>query len=56
MKFKGVKNTDVTVAIAVKLTDKAILPFASEEIKFDTFPPGQAATSIMPNATAKRNQ
>jgi len=40
------------VAIAVILTDKAMLALAIEDIKFDILPPGQADTNIIPNATA----
>ena len=49
-KLKGVRNTALIVAIAVRLTDKATFPLASDEIKLEIFPPGQAATRIMPNA------
>ena len=38
------------VANAVKLTDKAVFPFAKCVIKLEMFPPGQAATIIIPNA------
>lgn len=38
------------VAMAVRLTDKATLPFASDEIKLEILPPGHAATSIIPKA------
>ena len=38
------------VAMAVMLTDNATFPFASEEMKFEIFPPGHEATSIIPNA------
>ncbi len=36
---------------AVKLTDSAVFPFARLVRKFETFPPGQAATKNIPNAT-----
>lgn len=39
------------VASAVMVTDKAELPFASDDRKFEMFPPGQDATSIIPSAT-----
>lgn len=39
------------VAKAVKLTDKAVLPFAIELIKLLMLPPGQEATKIIPSAT-----
>jgi len=40
-----------SVAIAVRLTDKATLPFAREDMKLDILPPGHAATRIIPIAT-----
>jgi hypothetical protein len=49
-KFKGVRNVADRVAKAVRLTERATLAFASEEIKFEIFPPGQAAISIIPMA------
>ena len=49
-KFKGVNIIAPKVANAVKVTDNAALAFASDDIKFDIFPPGQDATSIIPNA------
>ena len=49
-KFKGVSIMAEIVAIAVRLTDKATLPFEREEIKFEMFPPGHEATKIMPMA------
>jgi len=39
------------VEIAVRLTERATLPLAMELIKFEMFPPGHAATKIIPNAT-----
>ena len=48
--FKGVKIIARTVDIAVMLTERAVLPRARCVIKFDTLPPGQAATRIIPNA------
>ncbi len=36
---------------AVSDTDKAVFPLAKWVIKFETFPPGQAATKNIPNAT-----
>ena len=50
-KFKGVIKTAANVAMAVKLTDKARFPFASDEIKFEIFPPGHAAIRIIPRPT-----
>lgn len=38
------------VAKAVKLTDKAVFPFARCVKKLEMLPPGQAATIIIPNA------
>ena len=35
----------------VKLTDNSVLPFARAVIKLEIFPPGQAATKIIPKAT-----
>lgn len=43
-------NTAIVVAIAVNVTDKAMFPFANDDIKFEIFPPGHAATSIIPIA------
>jgi hypothetical protein len=48
-KFKGVSATAAGVATAVSATDKATLPRATDVKKFDTFPPGQAATNSIPN-------
>ena len=39
---------DAKSAIAVKLTDNATFPLAREVMKFETLPPGQAATKIIP--------
>ena len=39
------------VVIAVIDTDSSILPFASDEIKFEILPPGHDATRIIPRAT-----
>jgi hypothetical protein len=50
-KFRGVRKVAARVAKAVKLTDNATLAFASDEIKFEIFPPGQAAIKIIPIAT-----
>ena len=47
-KLRGVIKTAASVAIAVRLTDKATFPLASEEIKLEILPPGQAATKIIP--------
>jgi hypothetical protein len=50
-KLNGVINKLITVVIAVRLTDKGTFAFDMEEIRLDTFPPGQAATNIIPSAT-----
>jgi len=50
-KLKGVINIAAIVAMAVKVIERATFPFASDEMKFDMLPPGQAATSIIPIAT-----
>tara|TARA_B100001758_G_C18077996_1_gene436748 strand:+ start:388 stop:672 length:285 start_codon:yes stop_codon:yes gene_type:complete len=49
--FKGVIKTAHTLAIAVIQTDKAVFPLAKEVMKLEMFPPGQAATIIIPIAT-----
>lgn len=49
-KLNGVTRNAMTEVIAVRVTAKATLPFASKEKKLDAFPPGQAATKIIPNA------
>lgn len=49
LKLSGFINAANKVDTAVKLTDSATLALASEEKKFDIFPPGQADTSINPN-------
>ena len=38
------------VVIAVSETDSTMLPFERDERKFEMFPPGQDATSIIPRA------
>jgi hypothetical protein len=47
----GVIITDNKVEVPVKVKDNSTLPLAKEVIKLDTFPPGQAATKIIPRAT-----
>ncbi len=42
----------MTVVIAVRLTESVTFDFEIAEMRFDTFPPGQAATRIIPIATA----
>jgi hypothetical protein len=49
-KFKGVTIKADTEVIAVNVTDNATLPRASSEKKLEAFPPGQAATRIIPSA------
>ena len=44
------KNIAKKVAKAVRLTDKAVFPFAKCVMKLEMFPPGQAATIIIPKA------
>lgn len=39
------------VVIPVRLTDTVIFDLEMDEIRFETFPPGQAETRIIPNAT-----
>src|SRR5690554_784561 len=43
-------KTAIKVEKAVKLTERAVFPFDKYVIKFETFPPGQAATIIIPRA------
>jgi len=50
-KLAGVITMAIMVEKAVIETDSAIFPFAREVMKLETFPPGQAATRIIPNAT-----
>ena len=44
-----IKKADTEVT-AVRVTDKATFPLAINEKKFETLPPGHAATKIIPNA------
>ena len=44
--MKGAK----AVVIAVIETDNSILPFESDDTKFEMLPPGHEATKIIPNA------
>ena len=48
VKFSGVRIRAESVAIAVKVTERAALPFARALIKLLILPPGQAATKIIP--------
>src|SRR6056297_831669 len=50
-KLAGVKKMEPTVAIPVRLTDKAVLPLARLDIKLEMLPPGQEATKSIPRAT-----
>ncbi len=40
----------IEVVIAVSETDSTMLPFESDERKFDMLPPGHDATNIIPSA------
>jgi hypothetical protein len=51
-KLKGVIKRLITVVRAVRLTDRVIFDLEMEEIRLETLPPGQAATKIIPIATA----
>ena len=42
--------TAVKVEKPVRLMDRAVLPLAIDDKKFEIFPPGQDATRIIPNA------
>jgi hypothetical protein len=50
LRFTGVIITANRVALAVKVTERARFPPAKEVIKLEIFPPGQAATRIIPRA------
>ena len=39
------------MVMAVRLTERVMFDFEMEEMRLDTFPPGQAATKIIPMAT-----
>ena len=49
-KLNGVITMQISVENAVKLTESAAFPPAILLKKFETFPPGQAAISIIPKA------
>ena len=49
-KLAGVTRKHTTEVIADSVTDNAMCPRASMEKKFDAFPPGHAATRIIPSA------
>ena len=48
-KLNGVVNTQRTVLMAVNDTDSSEFPLQSDVMKLDTFPPGHAATRIIPS-------
>jgi hypothetical protein len=50
-KLSGVVKMDKIVVIPVKLIESAVLPLAKFVRKFETLPPGQAATKNIPKAT-----
>ena len=50
-KLKGVMMTQTNVENADRLTESDTLPLAKEVMKLEIFPPGQAATKIIPIAT-----
>lgn len=49
-KLNGVNRNAMTDVMALNVTERATFPFASNEKKLEAFPPGQAATRIIPNA------
>ena len=49
--LKGVIKIAPAVDSAVMVTDNAVSPLPVCVMKFETFPPGQEATMIIPNAT-----
>lgn len=49
-RFNGVITIASIVATAVRLTDKAVFPFAKWVIKFEILPPEQVATINKPKA------
>ena len=51
-KLSGVISRLITVVVPVRLIDKATFDFEIAEIRLETFPPGHAATKIIPIATA----
>ena len=50
-KLNGVTRGAKAVVIAVSETDSSMFPLDREDMKFEMFPPGQDATSIIPSAT-----
>jgi hypothetical protein len=49
-KLNGVRINADKELIAVSVTDSATFPLAKSEKKLDAFPPGHAATRIIPSA------
>ena len=49
-RFRGVMKIARELDTAVKLTESAVFPLAMAVMKLEIFPPGQAATSIIPKA------
>ena len=49
-KLRGVVKTQTAVLNAVRDTDNSVFPLENDVMKLDIFPPGQAATSIIPKA------
>ena len=49
-KLNGVTSGAKAVVTAVIEIDNSVLPFESDEIKFEMLPPGHDATKIIPNA------
>jgi hypothetical protein len=49
-KLKGVTSGAKAVVTAVIEIDNSVLPFDSDEMKFEMSPPGHDATKIIPNA------
>ena len=50
VKLSGVMMMQTAVLNAVSATESSLFPFDREVMKFEMFPPGQAATRIMPSA------
>ena len=55
-KFSGVVNTHAAVLNAVSETESSVFPLESDVMKFEMLPPGQDATSIIPNEIIGDNQ
>ena len=49
-KLRGVVTIHAAVLNAVNETDNSVFPLEKDVIKLDIFPPGHAATSIIPKA------